>query len=94
MRLALGAVRTRWGSFSVPPDPLVAIGGRALLLRGMEGRGGEGREGEGKGTERKPEREGVGKGRKREREGEKKWDKERRKDRVGRVNGGDCLLFI
>jgi len=47
MRLAAGSARTRWGSFSAPPDPLVAIGGRVLLLSGKEERGGEGK-GEGK----------------------------------------------
>jgi len=31
-------MRTRWGSLSAPPDPLVAIGG-CLLLRGREGKG-------------------------------------------------------
>ena len=34
--------RSRWGSFSAPPDLLAAIWGGVLLLRGRE-RGGEGR---------------------------------------------------
>ena len=33
----------RWGSFSAPQDPLVAIAGGVLLLRGREGRDREGR---------------------------------------------------
>ena len=42
--------RTRWGSLSAPADPLAAIGGGCLLLRGKEGKGmGKGKEGEGKG---------------------------------------------
>jgi len=52
------AVRLRpdpLGSFSVPPDPLAAIKGGVLLLRG---RGGKGR-----GKERKKKGEGIGKGR-------------------------------
>jgi len=50
-----GSARTRWGSFSAPPNLLAAIGGEVLLLRGSEERGGEGRgkkremKGEGKG---------------------------------------------
>jgi len=39
-----GSARTHWGSFNAPPDPLVAIGGGVLLLRGKEGRGGEEKE--------------------------------------------------
>ena len=39
MRLAAGLRRTRWESLSAPPDPLVAIGGGCLLLRGREGKG-------------------------------------------------------
>jgi len=53
------SARTRWGSFSAPPDPLAAIGEGVLLAREKL------REGEGK--ERKGERderggEGIGKG--------------------------------
>jgi len=33
----------RWGSFSAPQDPLAAIEGGVLLLRGREGRDREGR---------------------------------------------------
>ena len=51
-----GSARTRWGSFSAPPDPLAAKGG--LLLRGGGGKG-VGGEGKGKGREGK----GRGKGR-------------------------------
>jgi len=40
-----GSARTRWGSFSVPPDSLASIGGGVLLLRGREG-GGKGVGGE------------------------------------------------
>jgi len=46
------SARARWGSFSAPPDPLAAIGGGILLLRGKEGTGGEG----------KGRRKGTGKG--------------------------------
>jgi len=51
MRLAAGLppARTRWGSLSAPADPLAAIRGGVLVLRGREGRGEEKRrEGEGK----------------------------------------------
>jgi len=42
--------RTRWGSLSAPADPLAAIGGGCLLLRGKEGKGmGKGKKGDGKG---------------------------------------------
>jgi len=62
MRLARpGSVRTRWGSFSAPPDPLAAIGGGAVLLRGREGRN---RERERGGMER---RKGKGRGEGKER---------------------------
>jgi len=59
---AFGTARTRWGSFSAPPDPLAAIGGGVLLLRKREG---EGQEKEGKET---------GKGRERDTEGERERD--------------------
>ena len=39
---------TRWGSISAPLDPLAAIGGGVLLLKGIEGRGRKGKEREGK----------------------------------------------
>ena len=48
-----GFARTRWGSLSAPPDPLAAIGGGCLLLRGRreweKGRKGIARGEEGKG---------------------------------------------
>jgi len=39
---------THWGSISAPLDPLAAIGGGVLLLKGIEGRGRKGKEREGK----------------------------------------------
>jgi len=67
MRLAAGLNPDPLGSLSAPPEPLAAIGGGVLLLRGREGRGwkGEGRgwEWKGKGRER-GEKGGRGKGRK------------------------------
>jgi len=33
-----GSVQTHWGSFSIPLDPLTAIGGGVLLLRGRKGK--------------------------------------------------------
>jgi len=35
---------TRWGNISAPLDPLAAIGGGVLLLKGIEGRGRKGKE--------------------------------------------------
>ena len=53
-----GSARTRWGSFSAPPDPLAAKRGPTSKGRGREGRGGMGEEG--RGEERSG---GEGKGR-------------------------------
>jgi len=56
-----GSARTRWGSFSAPPDPLAAIGGGCLHLRGGQGREWEkGRTG--RGREKGEGREGKCKG--------------------------------
>ena len=41
MRLAAGLRQDPLGSFNAPTDPLAAIGGEVLLLRGTEGRGGQ-----------------------------------------------------
>jgi len=60
MRLAAGLRPDPLGELESSPDPLAAIGGRVLLLRGRKGRGAEG-EKEGEGKEREMETEG-GKG--------------------------------
>ena len=44
------SARTRWGSFSAPPDPLATKRGPTSKGRGKEGRGGEGKEREGRGS--------------------------------------------
>jgi len=54
MHLAAGLRRTRWGSYSAPPDPLAVMGrerkGIGMKGRGREGKGGKGdREGRGEG---------------------------------------------
>jgi len=49
MRLAAGLRPDPLGELQRSPDPLAAIGGGDLILRGREGRGGREREGEVKG---------------------------------------------
>ena len=54
MRLAAGLRPDPLGKLERSPDPLAAIGGRCVLLRGMEGKGmGKGKEGDEKGEGRK-----------------------------------------
>jgi len=58
MRLAAGLRPDPLGKLERSPDPLAAIGGRCVLLRGMEGKGmGKGKERDGKGEGRKGKRE-------------------------------------
>jgi len=54
MRLAAGLRLDPLGKLERSPDPLAAIGGGCLLLRGREGKGmGKGKEGDGNGEGRK-----------------------------------------
>jgi len=65
---------------SAPQDPLAAIGGGVLLLRGREGRVSEGRE---EGTGRNREGEGKGEGREEERRRKGREEERRGRERKG-----------
>jgi len=59
MRLAAGLCQDPLGSFNAPTDPLAAIGGEVLLLRGTEGRGGQGKGNKRGGIESGGEEKGI-----------------------------------
>jgi len=59
MRLAAGLRPDPLGKLERSPDPLAAIGGRCLLLKGREGNG-KGKEGDGKGEGKRGGKGGKG----------------------------------